>query len=251
MVNPDEIRAAVDAAFRTTGRILDPWADPHAQPHSPDRWDAAEAEYSRCLDPAKWRVVDARFDAWQIALSGLGLASVERDVGIEQVGEWHTRLGRADRIVPVRPGALPIVGLLTRVAMAGGTHQSDDIVRTQRTAPTDQIGGGVTVGVGDPAVLVAILPDCGCDACDSGSQAELDQMGEYLLDVVTGNFQHLRRSVPRRFMAEQSITVWSGSTHGRNVARNDAARVLADPRGWIETTGLPWFAQGTGTTDAS
>ncbi|MCY3863114.1 MAG: DUF6226 family protein [bacterium] len=55
-------------------------------------------------------------------------------------------------------------------------------------SPVEELVGavdaGVSLGVGDPAVLVLAAPDCGCDACDSGSQDALD---EYMLSVVTGS----------------------------------------------------------------
>jgi len=58
-------------------------------------------------------------------------------------------------------------------------------------SPVEELVGavdaGVSLGVGDPAVLVLAAPDCGCDACDSGSQDALDELDEYMLSVVTGS----------------------------------------------------------------
>ena len=68
VVTEQELRAVVESAFAVTGRGLARWPDPH-----PDR-SPLEEEYSRVSDPAKWRLVGARADAWCRALVETGLA---------------------------------------------------------------------------------------------------------------------------------------------------------------------------------
>ena len=213
MVTVPALRYAVEDAFAETGRGLEPWPDPH-----PDR-EPLEEEYSRSLDPGKWRIVAARADAWCAAAERLELAGWERDVE----ASWADRaLGqhrhlRVDRLAPYRPGAVQAV-----LAYAG-----DEGMRTM-----------LTLGLGDPAVVVALVPVCGCDACDSGSQDALDELDEHLLAIVDGSIRHLRdpRSRDRTILALPGR--WSASGLG---PRTDVASVLADPAGWHEVSGTSWL----------
>jgi len=50
-VDPDTLRAAVDASFEQDPASTATWPDPHPD-HEPDA-----QEYSRCLDPAKYRIL--------------------------------------------------------------------------------------------------------------------------------------------------------------------------------------------------
>ncbi|BCN59062.1 hypothetical protein RE9427_24320 [Prescottella equi] len=47
----------------------------------------------------------------------------------------------------------------------------------------------VTVAAGDPAVRMAEIPDCGCDACDRGSAALLEELDRWVLAIVDGSLQ--------------------------------------------------------------
>jgi hypothetical protein len=207
-----ELLAAVDVAFEITGRGLRPWPDPH-----PDRSPLTE-QYSRLLDPAKWRIIGARADAWFEALAESGVAEIERNVS----ADWQDAPGpvvtRTDRIVPTAAGALPIVVARSRL------EDIDD--------------AGVTLGVGHPSVLVALFPDCGCDACDSGSQDELDNLDRHMLGIVAGRFRRLTRR--GRQITVIDANGWSGAGKFR---RGELARALADPRGWHELSGTSWLAQ--------
>jgi Family of unknown function (DUF6226) len=210
VVAEDELLTAVDTAFAVTGRGLVPWPDPH-----PDRTPRDE-EYSRLLDPAKWRIVGARAEAWIAAVIDTGLAVVERGAAIRWRDQPGTVISRADHVGPFAAGALGVVVARSRLG------EVDD--------------AGVTLGVGDPAVCVDWFPSCGCDACDSGSQDELDRLDESLLAVVAGTFRRLSR-------ADRTITVigehrWQAT--GR-FGRREVAAVLADPTGWDELTGVSWL----------
>ncbi|MEQ8436406.1 MAG: DUF6226 family protein [Ilumatobacter fluminis] len=237
-----ELLVEVDAAFAVTARGLRQWDDPH-----PDRMPLDE-EYSRVLDPAKWRIIGARVDAWAGALVAAGLATFERDVTIDWIDPPGTDLQRTDRLVPTRSGALPIVFARSRIEGLDDT--------------------GVTIGAGDPAATVEMIPDCGCDACDSGSDDVLEQIDRSIGGVVRGEFRHLWRRVKRprqpgwfRYLpaprtpiddapfAEtwalpelETITVLEDGRGAHNLTdERSIDAILADPVGWTETTGEPWF----------
>jgi Family of unknown function (DUF6226) len=215
VVTEQELLDAVDETFAVTGRGLAPWPDPH-----PDRRPRDE-EYSRLSDPAKWRIVGARADAWLIALRAAGLAEVERNAPIRWEGPPRTVVSRADRLVPHVAGGLPL------------------IFARSRLGPVDD--AGVTLGVGDPAVVITWIPDCGCDACDSGSQDVLDELDEAIVGVVSGAFRRLASG-------DRVITVigtdrWSASSIGSgSFARGEVAGILAGPTGWREVSGAAWLA---------
>jgi Family of unknown function (DUF6226) len=204
-----KLLAAVDAAFEITGRGLARWPDPHAD-RSP-----RDDEYSRLNDPGKWRLVGARADAWLVALTDTGLAAVEHDTSIQWRATPGTVISRSDRIVPFAAGALSLVVARSRLG------DIDD--------------AGVTLGVGDPAICVTWFPHCGCDACDSGSQDELDRLDAYVSSIVSGAFRRL-------FAGDREITVlgdgvWSASgTFGRH----EVDAIAADPTGWNEVGGSAW-----------
>lgn len=210
MVVESELLAAVDGAFAVTGRGLAPWPNPH-----PDRMPLDE-EYSRLLDPAKWRIIGARAEAWLVALVLAGLAVTDSDASVRWRVEPRTVISRADRVVPVAPGALPVVVARSRLG------EVDD--------------AGVTVGVGDPPVCVMWFPECGCDACDSGSQDELDVLDDHLRSIVAGGFRRL--SDGTRTITVISDGQWSASG---DFDRHEVERILADPTGWDELSGASWL----------
>lgn len=211
MVTELELLAAVDAAFAVTGRGLAPWPNPH--PHR----SPLDEEYSRLADPAKWRILGARADAWIAAAADLDLATVERRAEVRWRARPGTVIGRIDRVTPLAPGALPLV-----------------FARSQLGTVDD---AGVTLGVGDPAICVAWFPDCGCDACDSGSQDELDDLDAHVLSVVSGTFRRL-------FSGDREITmIGEGrrSASGMPTRGSSVDAVLADPTGWDDVTGTSWL----------
>jgi hypothetical protein len=210
VVTQRAVLEAVDQAFRTTARDLARWSDPH-----PDR-SPRDEEYSRLTDATKWRIVGARADAWLLALVEAGLAEVERHAPVR----WHvapsTTLSRVDRAVPRADGALPLIVARSRIG--------------------DVEDAGVTLGIGDPAVCIGWIPDCGCDACDSGSQDVLDHLDQQILGVVTG-------AIRRLSSGDRTITVVRGE--GRSTsgifARGEVDAVLRDPGDWHEVTGTSWI----------
>ncbi|MCY3632071.1 MAG: DUF6226 family protein [bacterium] len=182
MSSVEELVAAVDAAFVETGRGLSGWPDPH-----PDRMPLDE-EYSRLTNPQRWKILIARVEAWLEALVAAGLAETEEAFVVWREPPRVT-VSRTFRAVPQAPGALPLVVAWKRFEEIGWP--------------------AVVLGVGDPAEVVAVIPDCACDACDSGSQVVLDELDEYILGVVTGAYRRLWRG-------RRKITVYSDDQMSRS-----------------------------------
>lgn len=160
---------AADERFAVTGAGTPPWPDPHA-----DR-DVHEEEYSRCLDPAKYRILATRAEAWTRALDELGLAISETVAEPAATTIWKRKpdpaVASAVRLRPVRADALPLVFGFSAMDKIPGTL--------------------LTLGAGTPAVQLGTLPDCGCDACDDGSADLLDALDALVLAVVTGELVHI------------------------------------------------------------
>lgn len=157
--------AAVADEFAVTGADTPGWADPN-----PDRDPAPEA-YSRLLDPEKYQILVARAEAWARALVRAGLAERADLVPPDGAAPWGALDDRTPprhtlRLLPYADGA---VALLLGVS----EYQPD-------------AGVQLLVGFGEPGALLEDVPDCGCDACDSGSADLLTLLDERILDVLTG-----------------------------------------------------------------
>lgn len=124
-------------------------------------------------EPGECRIVGARAEAWVGALAGLGLAVVD-EVG-DVTGAWRDRcsldMDRATRLRPVRAGCLPLLI---------GFHHLQGV--------PDAV---VHLGAGEPAVPLLSIPDCGCDACDDGSDPLLKELDKHVVAVVSGAFVHV------------------------------------------------------------
>jgi len=158
-----ELLDDVDATFAVTGAAAPGWPNPYEDGAEPD-----EAEYERLTNPDKFVIVVARARAWTRVLRDRRWARAGSHV------EWALRPiepgGVATVLEPTANGAVPL--LLT-------THTPVD---------SDHICT-VTVAAGDPAVRMAEIPDCGCDACDRGSAALLEELDRWVLAIVDGSLQ--------------------------------------------------------------
>jgi hypothetical protein len=103
VITEPELLAEVDAAFELAASRMARWPNPHLD--RPPR----DEEYSRLTDPAKWRIVGARADAWIRALVGAGLGRAEPTAPVRWLVPPRTRVSRTDWVVPRAPGALPLV----------------------------------------------------------------------------------------------------------------------------------------------
>ncbi|MBO1330137.1 DUF6226 family protein [Streptomyces sp. VRA16 Mangrove soil] len=201
-MDQEELRRAVDEEFAVTGADTPPWPDPH-----PER-EVRDEEYSRCLDPGKYRILAARADAWTRALCRLGLATA--DPVTDPAALWRRKpdVDVTDAVLlrPVRAGAMPLVF---------GFAAVDDVPRTV-----------VVVGAGEPAVEAQRVPDCGCDACDDGSKGLLELLDEAVTAVVTGAFVRVDDG-PGRHLVD---TGESRSAHNWDDCAAPAEDVLAAAR---------------------
>ncbi|MYA74672.1 MAG: hypothetical protein F4Y27_08350 [Acidimicrobiaceae bacterium] len=198
-----ELVESVDAAFVETSRGLAGWEDPH-----PDR-QPSEEEYSRVTNPQKYRILRARAEAWLNALAATGLAEVETDIEVEWEEPPWVDVVSVQRALPRASGAIPLVFGWTR----------------------SEIDGGVVIGVGEPTLVVEVIPDCGCDACDSGSQDILDLLDEYVLGVVTGEYRRLRRG-------KREITVYTQDRQGSLGFRGPLENFGRLIPGWLKGVSL-------------
>lgn len=175
---------AVDAAFaRLRGDLAD-WPDPH-----PGARAAAEEEYSRCLDPQKYRLLAVRSDAWveAIVAAGLGTAYAADPRTVRWAGD-HVLDPMRVTVVRGRDGTQPIV---VGVAPSQGVDDT-----------------AVQVGVGEPVEILERQPDCGCDACDTGSEDLLDTLDNGFVLALSGGVYAVR---DRTGVVTRSIDGWAGT----------------------------------------
>ena len=209
MISESELLDAVVTVFDETSRGLAPWPDPH-----PDR-SVLDEEYSRVTNPARYRLVGARADAWIVALVNAALAASLDGASVRWEAPPGPIVSRSVRLEPRASGALPLVIARSRLG--------------------DVDDAGVTLGVGEPSVCVDWFPECGCDACDSGSQDELDLLDQRILGVVTGEFRRLTRG------DRMITTTRNGWASTGRFGRTEVEAILADPTGWTELSGTSWL----------
>ena len=134
-------------------------------PSWPDPWPEREPEdaaYSRLTDPLRYEILFRRADAWLAELEHVPGVTVEvlADPGAS-VRAGHP-LARGRRVTCDRPGALPLLVL-----------ERDDPMPV------------VAFALGEPQVVLEEQPDCGCDACDSGSEGLLRVVDQLFVEVLT------------------------------------------------------------------
>ena len=90
-------------------------------------------------------------------------------------------------------------------------------------------------------------PDCGCDACDFGSDDLLEEIDDSVLDVVSGLFTYRWRG-DRRLRLSRSSTSYNFDVRRRwrrgvsPVDRDEFERELLDATdGWDEISGTSWL----------
>lgn len=174
------LRAAVRDAFKITGLSTPEWTDPR-----PDGEAPSEAAFESCEDPAKFRIIAARAEAWVAALTQTGLAEAETLEGSDDLWREVPETGPAIRVVRLRPKRDSAVPMLFGFCWLQGEPEAR-----------------VVLGAGEPAAVVGILPQCECDACDVGSDLLLGDFDDAVLNVVTGQLVHV---TAERFVAHTSL----------------------------------------------
>ncbi|MFI7385469.1 DUF6226 family protein [Streptomyces sp. NPDC049813] len=207
---------SVDEAFAVTGAGTPPWPDPH-----PDG-EVRDEEYTRCSRPEKYRILDARAQAWTHVLCGRGLA--EAQTPADPAALWRPSADRtldgAVRLRPVRAGAVPLVF---------GSAAVDGVPRTV-----------LVLGVGEPASVLETLPDCGCDACDDGSERLVEAVDDLVSAVISGAFVHIDAGEGREIVATGDT--WSASNWDdrRTPVEAELARARAGRSPYAVVTGRAW-----------
>ncbi|QZQ55874.1 DUF6226 family protein [Curtobacterium sp. TC1] len=199
---PDVLRA-VESAWVARPEHDVSWPAPH-----PDRAPLDE-EYSRVTDPERYLVVGARVEVWVEVLVDLGLA------------ERTTRPDGVLQLVPVADGALVL----------------DVDVRSMDGLP----GTAVDLSVGDPAAVVGSQPNCGCDACDDGSETLLEAVDEMFVGILGGGFV-LIDSKHSQIVA--TANGWSATGNPGDVAAAVAAARRGERRRGRRTlVGAAWWVR--------
>lgn len=194
---------AVEEHFARRDPALVTWPAPH-----PER-APLEEEYSRCLDPGKYRIIAARARAWATALAERVIAEVSD----------------ADGNLTITPHAPDTLRVQVR---STGFDGFDD--------------NGVQIVATDSGATIAQLPACGCDACDDGSAPLLREIDDTFLHLIDGGVLHIADRRGRTVTT--SLEGWAASGSFRDgeperwIAAVDAGRT---DRGWVVTRGAPWI----------
>jgi len=128
-------------------------------------------------DPGRYGIVHARARVWADRLGEMPGVRVEPLAPAPLDEDGHLgRFDRGVRVTSARPGTLPLLLL-------------------ERDAPLHGADGALAVlhlSVVRPEVAVAMLPECGCDACDTGSEELLGAVDDAVGWVVGGPLVALR-----------------------------------------------------------
>ncbi len=164
MRSVDDLQAAVRQDYGL--RAMPYWPDPHPGMASP-----RDEEYSRVTEPERYRIVQVRARAWARALRAVLEVEAEPLSPAPLDADGHLgHFDRGVRLTSPRPGTLALL-LLERDA---GIRQGAAVLP------------GLHISVDRPEISVKMLPDCGCDACDSGSEDLLQAIDETNISVVGG-----------------------------------------------------------------
>ncbi|KFC53248.1 hypothetical protein GY12_02745 [Micrococcus luteus] len=167
-------RLRAEVARRYAALDLPVWPAPH-----PDGAPPREEEYSRVTDPQRYRIAAARARVWAEVLAEAGAAVAPDPVRGIPLDE----AGRADLEEPVDRAL--------RVTPPAGVDGASPWWLLETDVPQDDDDGGgvlpvIRLAVGAPGQVHAVLPDCGCDACDPGSDELLEAVDQAVVRAVGG-----------------------------------------------------------------
>lgn len=228
MVGLDELRTRVAADYDRLG--LRSWPNPH-----PGMAPARDEEYSRVTEPERYAIVHARARVWADRLRDLAEAVVEP---LAPLGDEADRFDRGVRLTSPRPGTLPLL-LLERDAPLAGQETPG------ASGPASL--AVLRISVACPEVAVATVPDCGCDACDLGSEDLLGVIDETISTIVGGPFVVLRKNGWQAYWHPEGGSSGGTSSGPSHHQAMELCRRLADgqdvrlPRGVEAFVGGPWL----------
>lgn len=170
MAGLDELQAQVSARYARLG--MPSWDDPHSDMDLP-----LDEEYSRVTEPERYGIVHARARVWIDVLGEMAGAETERLTPVPRAEGGHSSwFDRGVRVTSPRSGTLPLLLLERDVWLP----ESDGFL------------AGLDISVVRPNYVLEMLPSCGCDACDPGSEYLLQETDEAIGAVVDGPFVMLR-----------------------------------------------------------
>jgi hypothetical protein len=166
MVRLGELREQVAVSYGRLG--MPAWPNPHPGMASP-----REEEYSRITEPERYGIVHARARVWADRLGDVPGVEAETLASAPLDDEGHLgRFDRGVRLTSPRPGTLPLL-LLERDGRLPDLEASLAVPH---------------ISVVWPQIAVQMVPDCGCDACDLGSDDLLYVIDETIGNVIGGPF---------------------------------------------------------------
>jgi hypothetical protein len=225
MGSVDDLHASVLQEYE---RLAMPsWPDPRPGMASP-----LADEYSRVTQPERYRIVQVRARAWARALQAV--PGVEAETLTPAPLDTDGHLGHFDRGVRLTSQLSGTLALLL-------------LERDARIRQGEAVLPVLHISVDRPEISVTMLPDCGCDACDSGSEDLLQAIDETIISIVGGTSVVLRGKnwqalwwpsggssmSGRRAPSHQQAMEWS-----RRLASGQHVRL---PRGTEALVGHAWF----------
>lgn len=229
MVDVDALLAAVTSRY--AAEHLPAWPDPWGGA-SPD-----DAAYSRCTEPERYEILFRRTAAWLTELARVPELTVEPMGEVGALSQGELPVARGWRVSSDRPGTLPLLVL-------------------ERDEPMPV----VTFALAEPEVVLERQPDCGCDACDGGSETMLRAVDELFVEVLTSPVVVVRGEDGRWEARWSRMTAGAGGSPGpprpamelvaacRRIAAGEEVDLPRGARVWVSQ---PWLGPAPGEGVAS
>lgn len=202
----------LERAFAVTGSATPGWDDP-----DPDR-DPPPEKYSHCSDPGKYAIIHARVAAWVQVLAARSMATATGVAPQPWLDALRSPelLARTLCLQPRVPGGITLV--LASTVVDGQVF-------------------GLDVGLSKQGrtVVVDSVPDCGCDACDSGSADLLQTVDGWVLTAARGGVLHARRGAST---ITRTVDGWKGTGDSLDESWLDGS--LPSPHGVERWAGSAW-----------
>lgn len=225
----DAVKRAVDTAYATLDAPV--WPDPHQGRR------VEEAEYGRFTNPQRYRALSLRLSAWLTVLHDrFGIVA---DDGVTPDGDT---LSVADGDT--------LIGASTAM-WRSPRHDSLGLRITQLDVDGQTV---IQFGIEDDPVDFAIIPECGCDACDTGSADLLADLDDVVVSAAAGDLTVVLGPADEGavHLAPAFVVVGTGdgwSYEGDGPAEPaeivDAVRSGDDPHlpdGCVVRHGAPWIS---------
>lgn len=166
-----ELFREVEDDFRAIGAGTPRWDDPHLDPDFEWGGGSAPDGWSEVTDHEKFDIVHARARAWINVLTRRGCRLTVHAVNWASDDPFLSVADRSEILTSDVDGNPELViGFNDYVADEDGVDRVANVI----------------IALGDPAVSLARVPDCGCDFCDYGSDVLLQQLDSLIFSVIDG-----------------------------------------------------------------